>query len=87
MQNQGIILFELGSAYDFTKSPGIKYMATDDMVLAYLQNAKERMNFAELSVDLSGILLIQYLKKSAQLVSCPALSTIPCGVSSLSTLF
>lgn len=63
---QGIVLFELGSAYEFSKLPGIKYIATDEIGLAYLQNAKERMNFAELTVDLSGILVlfIQYPKKS-----------------------
>lgn len=40
------VLFELGSPYDFTKSSGIKCMATDDTVLAYLHNVKERMTFA-----------------------------------------
>lgn len=60
-------------------------MATDDIVLAYLQKAKEKINFAELYVDLSGILFIYSVLKEECLIdvlsSSP--SAISFGVSSL----
>ena len=61
-----IVLFELGSTYDFTKPLGINCTVTETTILMYLQNAKQRMNFAELSVDLGILVLfIQSLMKTA----------------------